>query len=388
MITVLQIVFAWGSGGVERLICNYIENMSGVKIDVLILQKYNKNSIFNETVTKNGGDIYHLEHISGGILNRLKQRYVKIKEFCSEHGYDIIHVNGGTGIDCLYAYAAKKGCPRAKVIMQSHADNVEPPHSFFKHVLHKVGKYLFSNKPDANLACSNNSLKWMFRKKYITDKPSYVLFNGIEIKNFSYDISERHNAREELGLTQKYVVGTVGRFVPQKNPYFILEIIKELILFDKNIAFIWVGDGPLFDKIKQAAQKKHLNDCIYFVGSTKNTRKFYLAMDCFILPSVYEGLGIVNIEAQATGLPCVVSNKIPMEAKVTDLIEFIPLKVSAREWAKRIISKKGIVRIDNTEAVRSMGYDRYDTAQKLYCIYQELLKGENSDKIQYNNSSI
>lgn len=388
MITVLQIVFAWGSGGVERLICNYIENMSGVKIDVLILQKYDEDSIFNETVTKNGGYIYHLENVSGWILSRLKQRYAKIKEFCSEHKYDIIHVNGGTGIDCLYAYAAKKGCPSAKVIMQSHADNVEPPHLFFKHVLHRVGKCLFSNKPDANLACSNNSLKWMFKEKYITDKPSYVLFNGIKINNFSYDITERQNAREDLGLTKEYVVGTVGRFVPQKNPYFILETIKELTILDKNIAFIWVGDGPLFDKIKLTAQEKHLDSYIHFVGATKNTRKFYLAMDCFILPSVYEGLGIVNIEAQAIGLPCVVSNKVPIEAKVTDLIEFIPLEISARDWAKRIISKKSIVRVDNTKVVRSMGYDRYDTAQKLYCIYQDLLEGESCEKIQYNNSSI
>lgn len=375
MVRILQVVFAWGSGGVERLICNYIENMNNVKIDVLVLQRYNKDSIFNEIIKKNGGDIYHLEAISGSILARLKQRYIKIKKFCAEHEYDIIHVNGGTGIDCLYAYAAKKGCPKAKVIMQAHADNVEPPHCFFKHMLHKVGKFLFSNKPDALLACSRNSLKWMFSKNEINNKPNYILFNGIEIKDFSYDYVERQNIRKELGLTEKYVVGTVGRFVPQKNPYFILKIIKELITLDKNVMFIWVGDGPLLDDIKKTAKKKQLDKNICFVGSTKNTRKFYLAMDCFVLPSVYEGLGIVNIEAQTIGLPCVVSNKVPIEAKVTNLIEFVPLEISALKWAKKIMAKKTVVRTDNTELVRKMGYDRYDTAQKLYHIYCNLLEG-------------
>ena len=377
---VLQIVFAWGSGGVERLICNYAENMKGVEIDVLVLQKYVENSIFNDTIRMNGGEIYHLENVDGWLIKRLYSRYKKISEFCSAQEYDIIHVNGGTGIDCLYAYGAKSGSPKSKIIMQAHADNVEPPHEIFKHIVHRVGKVFFSNKPDAYLACSKNSLNWMFRKAHLQKKPSSVLFNGIELNNFIYSEDERNSFRLELGVSGKYVVGTVGRFAPQKNPIFIVDIIKELSKLDTDTVFLWVGDGPMFDEIKTIARENHLNNII-FAGATKNTRKYYLAMDCFILPSVYEGLGIVNIEAQATGLPCVVSDKVPEEANVTDLIHFVSLQESARNWAKIIMEKKKISRCDKSEAIKRKGYDRYDCAQNLQAFYNALLEGGNYDKV-------
>ena len=374
-IKVLQIVFVWGSGGVERLITNYVQNLPNVKIDVLVIQECQMNSIFTDSINFHGGEIESIGACNGNFFQRLYGRITKIKNFCASHNYDIIHVNGGTSIDISYAYAAKKGSPKSKVIMQSHADNVEPPDVFKKKISHHLFKSLLCDAPDCYLACSKNSLEWMFTKKCLNKKSSFVLNNGIDLEHFKYDSAAREIVREKLQISDKFVIGTVGRLAHQKNPYFILDIVKELVCINPKAVMLWVGDGMMLNEIKSVAKNIGIDSNIIFIGSVKEVLPYYLAMDVFILPSVYEGLGIVNVEAQATGLKCLVSDVIPKEAKVSPLLEYYSTKKSSKEWAIKLNSiNNGYNRIDHRKNIKKAGYDMEDSALKLEEYYKLLLE--------------
>ena len=372
-ISVLQIVFAWGSGGVERLIANYVQNMSKIHMDVLVIQTQHKDSIFSEEIIKYGGNVYQLKSKKCSAIGRLLGRIKDIQAFCNTHKYDIIHVNGGTGIDISYALAAKSGNPKAKVVMHSHADNVEPPKIMIKKMAHYIFRVFLKNVPDAYLACSASSLKWMFGELSNSYKKYEVLLNGIDIDQYKFDETTRKNLRQKLGIDRKLVLGTVGRLEPQKNPVFILDLIEKILKVRQDISFIWIGEGSLLDWTKQEAETREISRYIEFVGATDEVNKYYQAMDVFVLPSVYEGLGIVNIEAQCTGLKCMVSNVVPREARISDLVKFLPID-DAQRWADIIVNiQNSYKRVDQRKQAKEYGYGQFETARKLYSFYIELL---------------
>lgn len=368
---ILQIVFCWGSGGVERLITNYVQNIPEVVIDVLVLQACDTQSIFNDVIRNAGGEIYNIKQSHKSLI-RLFDRMREIKEFCDNHKYDIVHVNGGTCIDICYAIAAQKSKYKPKVIMQAHADNVEPPKVVIKKASHFLFKFITKNKPDGFLACSKKSFEWMFGK-YNEDKNKMVLLNGIELDRYQFNEEVRNQIRKEYNLEDKFVLGTVGRIVPQKNPYFILDIIATVSAQRKDIVLLWAGEGPMFEEVKKKAVDMGISKLIIFLGARKRIWNYYQAMDLFILPSVYEGLGIVNIEAQCTGLKCLVSDVVPEEAAVTDLIEYLPLN-NKNVWVDRILQGKAVnARKSHVQDAYNYGYSQKESAKRLYQFCNNLI---------------
>lgn len=187
---------------------------------------------------------------------------------------------------------------------------------------------MFTKNATDLFACSEEAGKYLFK-----DKPFQVLKNAIDSQNFIADADTRNEIRKELGLKDKFVVGHVGRLHPQKNHDFLIDVFAEIKKKKPDAELILVATGPLEEKVKSKVVEKGLSDCVHFLGNRKDMNRIYQAMDVFVFPSLFEGLGIVAIEAQAAGVPIVCSEGLPPETDITPIYQKLLLSDGAEKWA-------------------------------------------------------
>lgn len=247
--------------------------------------------------------------------NRKKNQLAYYMELCSilnEKHYDILHAHGNSATLAVEMLAAKKcGVP----IRIAHSHNTTCVHKTFDKLLRPV----FYSTYTHGIGCGIEAGRWLFR-----NHKHEVIKNGIALDRFTYDEKKRNNARQKLQVQGKYVIGHIGRFTDQKNHDFILSIFKEY-LKQKNAILLLVGDGPRESEISQLVQKMNLDKNVIFYGATEDTASLYSAMDVFLFPSKFEGVPLTLLEAQANGLPCVISDKISTEVNLTDLVSVVSL---------------------------------------------------------------
>ena len=226
---------------------------------------------------------------------------------------------------------------------------------------------------DYRFACSVPAGRWLFGSHEFK-----VIHNAIETDCFKFSSGTRDEVRKALGVSDKLVIGTVGRIMHQKNPDGIIEIMREVVKKYPNSVLLWIGNGPMRELAEEKIRTYSLQDNITMLGVRDDVNRIMQAMDVFILPSFYEGLGVVAIEAQASGLPCYVSDKVPEEAKITDLCEFIPLN-RWEVWCEAIC-KNHSARRDTQSEIIAAGYDVQDTAKWLQEFYLKISNKELRDK--------
>ena len=195
----------------------------------------------------------------------------------------------------------------------------------------------------------------------------------MDLEKYKFDEIERQRTREKYELENKFVIGHVGRFSYQKNHDFLIDVFYEIIKRNPNAMLLLIGYGELEQKIKEKVLRLGLDPNVIFIGKTEDLAKYYNAMDCFVLPSFYEGLPVVGIEAQAFGLPCVFSSEITPETKILDTCSFLSLEESADIWAERILQNQNLKRNDNNELIKSAGYDLKEEVRKLTNYYDSLI---------------
>ena len=307
----------------------------------------------------------------------MKFRIKFFEKFLSCNQYDIVHLNAGTGDIFFYAYIIKKIQPKTKIIIHCHGDNIEPPQKFLKLMFHYLGKNIFYHTPDVCLGVSQKTLDWMFSKKSITNSQSHILNCGIDSERFLFNNDRRIQIRKKLKIENSFVVGTIGRFTPQKNPQYILLIIEKLIKINSNFKFLWVGDGKLFNSIKEKAKNMKIDEYIIFYGISDEISDLLSAMDVFILPSIFEGNPLIGFEAQANGLHCLFSNKITKESKIINEVEFLSIEENPDVWAQTINKYvNSYNRLDRRSEIIKSGHDLEHCAMKLKDIYDKLLNEE------------
>lgn len=223
-------------------------------------------------------------------------------------------------------------------------------------------------------ACGNYAAKWLFGKKTFVSGKITVFKNAIDLSKFRFNENIRDKVRHELNLEDKLVVGHIGRFCKQKNHEFLIKVFEKIHEIKQNSVLVLVGVGELEEEIKNLVHQKKLDNCVKFLGKRNDCNELYQAMDVFVLPSNYEGLGIVGIEAQSVGIPCLFSENVPEETKISPNVKYISLEESTDKWAKEAIelSKLGIAR-DNSYAA-DHGYDIKKEASKLVEFYENCLK--------------
>ena len=219
-----------------------------------------------------------------------------------------------------------------KVAIHAHNNNLHDC-GRLQRTVHNINRFIFQYIRIYRFTNSKLSARFFFGKRY-----AEMVYNAIDTFEFAFNIESRTKIRDELSVKNRNLYGFAGRLENSKNPLFLIDVFIQISKIDKNASFIVCGTGSLMDQMKEQAQKNNID--IIFTGTVSNLQDYYQAMDLFILPSRAEGLGLVLIEAQASGLPCVASaDVIPHEAKVTELLDFIPLEQGPEEWAKLCMDK-------------------------------------------------
>ncbi len=205
-----------------------------------------------------------------------------------------------------------------------------------------------------------------------------VLHNAIEVDKFIYNENVRNRLKKGMNLNDKFVIGHVGRFMEQKNHDYILEIFKEVLKEEPNAVLLLMGDGELEEIIKRKAKQLNIYESIKFMGNVNNVNELYQVMDVFILPSLFEGLPVVGIEAQAAGLRCIFSDKVTRETEITDNVYYLGIeKNNLKEWKEKILANRTYDRKNQKEKIVRAGYSIEDEAVKLVDKYIEFVnKGE------------
>lgn len=350
--------------GTAVALMNYYQELieHGWRIDFLVLKIFECEWL--NKVKADGNNIYELpkENKYSYKVSR------KIRSIIKEGKYDIVHVNmpGHVGFETL-KMARQYGI--GKRIF--HAHNPRNNLNLKTVISTKVYDYLLQREATELVACSKSAGNSRFG-----NKDFQVLKNVIDTDRFVYRLEDRRYIREKLHIEKKVVVGVVGRFAAQKNPEFLLECFAEYNKLNKESVLLWIGDGELQEKIQDRAKNMGLKGACLFVGRKNNIEKWYSAMDLFLLPSKFEGMGIVFLEAQCTGLPCFGSTNVPIETEVTELMHRISLKQEANYWAtamKKVTDMSGDRRSRASEFINA-DYTHEATKSDLLNMYEKRIK--------------
>ncbi len=317
---------------------------------------------FADEIRALGGRIYKVPRFGP----RTVFRFVKAwNALLREHGeYKIIHGHLRSSASIYLRIAKKHG---RITVAHSHSTSSGKG---FSAVVKNLLQLPIRRTADYLIACSNDAGIWLYGKKAVKKDNYFVLKNALDAKAFVYGEEKRRSARHALGLEGRFVVGHIGTFIPVKNHAFIIDIFKQISKRNNKAVLLLIGDGALREDTETLARTHGLKDRVLFTGVRRDIPELLCAMDVFLLPSKWEGLPLTVVEAQASGLPCVLSDTISEETKISPLVSFFPLNESADAWAEKILEAAGgLERPDMRDAIREAGYDSADTAMRLQAFY-------------------
>ncbi|MFR1316468.1 MAG: glycosyltransferase [Clostridium perfringens] len=239
-----------------------------------------------------------------------------------------------------------------------------------KTIRNKILCFNLKKNVDIFFACSKAAGKFLYGKKAFYENRVFVINNAIEIDKFKYNENIRNKVRKELNLEDKFVIGNIGRFAKQKNHKFLIDIFYEVKKKKENAFLLLIGEGDLRESIEKKLEKLNLRNSVLFLSSRKDVNEILQGMDVFVLPSLYEGLPVSVIEAQTSGLPCIISNKVTDEVNIIDC-KFLSI-TNAKVWCKYILKSEDHLRVDTNESITKAGYDIKYEALKIQNIYEKL----------------
>lgn len=359
-IRVAQVVGKMNGGGVEAVVMNYYRHIDRSKVQFDFLVDEDSMRVPEEEITALGGRVFRIPSYQHPI--RYRRELIRLMR---EQQWLIVHSNINT-LSVFPLSAAKKiGVP----VRIAHSHSTMGKGEFAKNMM-KLALRPFANVyPTVRFACGHYAGEWLFGKKH----DFTVIPNAIELDKFRFDPTVRRETRKELGIAEDtFLIGHVGRFMPQKNQAFLVDVLADLLPNRPKTMLAFVGDGPDKADVQQHAEELGVSDHVLFLGQRSDVNRLYQAFDVFCLPSLYEGLCVVGIEAQCAGLPCLFSNSITREVDLTEASRFIPIE-SPKEWSSIISALESGTRIGFPEKA-FIDFDICQNAQRLTSIYKNLLK--------------
>ncbi|MEG0523164.1 MAG: glycosyltransferase family 1 protein [Erysipelotrichaceae bacterium] len=357
------------AGGIQILLFNLISKMDRNKFDFDILtlddgMTYSMEKNYKEICNK----VYKLDGVWLNSPKDIMNYRKKVSEFFKEHhDYSAVHLNSSSKNYMILKYAKNYGIPIR--IAHSHSSGFLTE-SKIKIVLGNLLKNKIMAYSTDLFACSEVSGRWLFGDKAVDDGKVIIIKNGIELDNYKFSIEKYDRMRLELGLCDKIIFGHVGRFSIPKNHKFLLEIFSCLANQEDKAVLLLAGTGDLEDEIKLYAKQLGIENKVIFLGFRNDIANLLQAFDYFIMPSLYEGFPVTGVEAQANGLPCIFSNTITKDIKLTDNVVYYNLEDSAEKWRNDIIDfMKHAKRSDQISSIRKQGYDIDDIAKDLENFY-------------------
>ena len=365
VLRVLHVIGSMGYGGAETLIMGLYRCIDRSRVQFDFVENTLEKAAFDDEIRSLGGRIFNCPHYTG------KNHFQYIKwwnRFFDEHAGEFTAVHGHIGSTAaIYLRIAKKH--GLFTIAHSHNTNGVG----FSDFLYRIYAFPTRYIADQFFACSRQAGIDRYGKRVGSDPQSCLLLhNAIDTKRFAFDPQKRESARNMLNISDdELVIGHIGRFVAQKNHPFLIDVFAEIHRRKPKAKLLLLGLEDPEQAVRKKAEALGLTDRILFAGVHRDTVPYYHAMDVFVLPSLYEGFGIVNIEAQCSGLPCVISDKVSAECILAkDLVSVCPLDAGAEGWADRILSVVSGARFDHSDIVADMGYDVRQTAASLEAFYR------------------
>lgn len=370
-IRILNVVGEMSPGGIESLIMNIYRNIdrSRVQFDFLMHSPSGEGSYVPE-IEGLGGRVYRTPIIKTPEKTyyfRLFQYISFLKHFFKEHQeYRVVHGHM-TNTAAIYMPIAKKYGRVTCCIAHSHLTEARPGLSgIITDLLHKPLPGIATDY----FSCSEMAAHWIFPDEAIASGKVKIIKNGVDPKKFNYDENKRADLRKTLGLDGKFVIGNVARFKKEKNQTFAVDVFKKVKAKIENAVLLLVGDGELRDSVQAKVKQEGLDGQVLFLGVRSDIPDLMLVMDLFLLPSLYEGLPVVGIEAQAAGLPVVTSTGVTRETDITGNVRFLDLDAGADSWADAVIDfSRSFERKDMYDYIRDNGYDITETAAWLQNFY-------------------
>ena len=365
MIRVLQVLGDLDHGGIQSMIMNLYRSMDKTQIQFDFIVHAEKHPVYYDEIIGLGGKIYKFPQFKGYNLSKIKKTW---RKFFQEHPeYKILHSHVRSYASLYIPIAKKNGL---KTIVHSHnTSNGRGVGACVK----KIMQYPLRHQADYLFACSKLAGDWLFGKRAVKRDNFKILRNAIEVEKYRFRQETRDRYRKELGLEDSAVYIHVGRLHPSKNHSFLLDIFREIHWRNHNSNLVLVGDGDLRREIESKIKELNLADHVLVLGNRDDVSELLQASDCFLLPSKWEGLGIVAVEAQAASLKCICSENVPAEVNVSDLCEFIPLR-NKNEWIRHAMDleydRDGY---DRSQSVIKSGYDLKQTCHFLTDFYKGLV---------------
>lgn len=360
-IRILQIIpSAYQGSGILQVVLNWHRHIDKTKVQFdYLFSKPTENSAQKE-IENLGGRICELPHPYKHPVQFLCKSY----QFFKKGRYHTVHSHM-TNLNLIF-YPLAKWFGAKNIIQHAHGTkwsdkklngwrNYLMLHAVWSLITHK-------------LACSQLAGEFWYKKDFM------VINNGIDVEKFVYDSDIRTAKRKELGIENNFVMGHVGRFSPEKNHNFLIDILEQLLKQEPSAKLVLVGSGSLQEKVRSLAMAKELQDKVLFLGTRKDMLELIQTFDVFVLPSFHEGMPVVAIEAQASGLPCVFSDSITAEVVLLPTACMLPLKAGSKIWADKILSLRGTKRSCGVENVKKRGFDIQQIAQQMKDFYLGMKK--------------
>lgn len=370
VLRIAHVVGKMVGGGVEQTIMNYYKYIDKDLIQYDFIVDNDSTYVPVAEITSRGGRIIYVPPYQN-VFNYI----VTLKKIFLENDYQIVHshLNTLSVFPLFAAYLAN--VPYRIAHNHSTAGKGELKKNIIKYALRPFSRVFPTNL----CACSKYAGEWLFGKKEVEKGNVKIWKNALEIEEFSFNKKMREQVRDNMNLENAFVIGHVGRFIHQKNHFFLLDVFDEIHKIDNSSVLVLVGEGVLENEVRKIVKEKNLEEQVIFMGNRKDVANLYQAMDIFIFPSFYEGLGMVAVEAEIAGLQVYCSENIPIEAKISENFTVLPLTESPKKWAEKIIQNRTYERKSMSENASKCGYDIKKAAFELSQWYFDLVDGEKNE---------
>lgn len=345
---------AWLCGGIESFVMSLLRGLDLGEFVVEIVTSHEGYECFDEEIAARGATRVSLfPSPPPSRIKRLCKCVLYLSRRLAQNDVDVIHVNACHAVTLVYLVIAKRmGVPVR--VAHSHNTSFNGGMRAAKSFVHRVARWAFGGAATRRLACSHEAGKYMFNKRDFQFVP-----NGIDVERFRFNPAMREHLRGELGVDESTILfGSVGRLSYQKNPLFSVDMLAELVRRHVNAKLLLIGDGELIENVKVRVAELCLANHYIHLPAVSNPEDYYCAMDVFLMPSRFEGTPFALLEAQCSGLPCVVSDAIQHEACITDIVERVDAGAGIPVWCEALL-KKNAVEIDRTvyaDKVRDAGF--------------------------------
>ena len=375
-IRILHIVTTMNRGGAETMIMNYYKSIDRTKIQFDFIVHRESEGVFEKEIVRMGGRIFRLPPLTPfnyfDYFKKANLFFKKHKEYKIIHSQinalslPILKISKKNKIPIRIAHSHTSIEPILKKILTKNTDLK----TIAKDAIQSMARHNIPEYATHFFACGEKAGKWLFGNK--NKHRIKIINNAINSKLFIYDKEKAFMVKENYGISQKKVIGHVGNFVEAKNHIFLIDIFYEMQKIDESLVLVLVGNGYLKKKIEEKAKNLLIEGKVFFLGIRDDVNLLMQAFDLIIFPSIYEGLPVTLIEAQASGIRILASDAVTREVQITNLVNFMELEKSSKSWAIKAIELLDYEKTDTSELIKNANYDITKNALELQKFYLDV----------------